>query len=145
MVQTLGTAQIQHPGHPLRPRPDPGADGARPEVGAALAGVRHAEGVRHHQAGGADPRRGPEGDEQVRDIGSASEDFFFLDSGRGKKKNSQEVRSAWKLDCADSLQCQRCGRWKLLYEELCLFRSACQQVGVCQFNISHRADLMIFP
>lgn len=41
-------------------------DGARPEVGAALAGVRHAEGVRHLGAGGADPPGGAEGDEQVR-------------------------------------------------------------------------------
>lgn len=56
LVQTVGTTQIQRPGHPLRRGPDPGADGARPEVGTALAGVRHAEGVRHLQTGGTDPR-----------------------------------------------------------------------------------------
>lgn len=68
LVQTLGAAQVQYPGHSLRPGADPGADGARPEVGAPVAGVRHAEGVRHVQPGGADPPRGPAGDEQVRKI-----------------------------------------------------------------------------
>ncbi len=68
VVQTLGTTQVQHPGHPLWPVPDPRADGARPEVGAALAGVWHAEGVRHLQTGGADPQWGSAGDEQVRKI-----------------------------------------------------------------------------
>lgn len=49
MVKTLGATKVQHPGHPLRPRFEPGEDGARSEVGTALAGVRHAEGVRHLQ------------------------------------------------------------------------------------------------
>lgn len=66
MVQTLGTSQVQHPGNPLRPVHETRADGVRPEVGTALAGVRHAKGVRHLQTGGADPQGGPGGDEQVR-------------------------------------------------------------------------------
>lgn len=56
MVKTLGATQVQHQGHPLRPRFDAREDGARPEVGTALAGVRHAEGVRHLKTGGADLR-----------------------------------------------------------------------------------------
>lgn len=66
MVQTLGAAQVQHPGHPVQPLHDSQADGVRQEAGAAVAGVRHAEGVRHVQAGGEDPQGSPAGDEEVR-------------------------------------------------------------------------------
>lgn len=78
VVKTLGTTQVQHPGHPLRPAPDPRADGARPEVGAALAGVRHAEGVRHVHTGGGDPQGGPAGDKQVRKSTPEMQTFFSL-------------------------------------------------------------------
>lgn len=64
VVKTLGAAEVQHPGHPFRPRFEPWADGARSEVGAALARVRHAEGVRHFKAGGADLHWSPAGNEQ---------------------------------------------------------------------------------
>ncbi|KAF6737546.1 39S ribosomal protein L19, mitochondrial [Oryzias melastigma] len=69
VVQTLGTPAVQHPGHPLRPLHDAETDGVcAEEICQTVGGVRHAEGVRHLQTGGADPRRGPAGHEQVKTI-----------------------------------------------------------------------------
>lgn len=65
MVQTLGEAKVQHPGHPLWPVPDPGADGACTEVGPALAGVRHDEAPWHHPARGGHLQGGADGAQQV--------------------------------------------------------------------------------
>lgn len=56
-------------------------------MGTALAGVRHAEGVRHVQTGGADPQRGPAGDEQVRNTSFTINGLFF----RSKRRLEHEV------------------------------------------------------
>lgn len=61
LVQTLGTTQVQHPGHPIRLVHDTPTDRGCPEACTALAGVWHAEGVWYHQTGGADPQRGAAG------------------------------------------------------------------------------------
>lgn len=65
MVKTLGATQVQYPGHPFRPCFEPRENGTRTEVGTALAGVWHAERVRHLKTGAADLHWGSAGDKQV--------------------------------------------------------------------------------
>lgn len=92
MVKTLGATKVQHPGHPFRSCFEPRESGTRSEVGTALAGVWHAEGVRHLKTGAADLHGGSTGDKQVRNRQQNSR-LELISSSFYKASKKHEVRS----------------------------------------------------